>query len=1375
MYPAPLMKRISVLSSVLLALLNPSLQAATFTVTNTSDSGPGSLRQAISDAAGAAGPDVINFAAVISGQTITLATQLNIADPGGLTIDATANAGGITVSGNDQVRVIFVNSSGTVTLRGLTVARGRADYGAGCATAGTGLTQLEQCTVQGNTATNGSGGLDVDVNARLTLLNCTVTQNSANFGGAVAMNNNTSTLVLRHCTVTGNTGTLCCGGVIARGTVTVDSCIIAGNTGSAGSDINLETANFTRQGINLIGNHTSVEAIFPAGLPNANGDFAGSGAALLSAKLGPLQDNGGPSRTMQPLADSAARDRIATPGLTTDQRGLPRGMWGKSDIGAVEAGVTWNSGWEVRDVTRTPATLLNTLTDAETLAASPTATSVIAPREVINFSDPQLPGGAGFFNGDTPFVSDTGVDNEDFVTVARTFIRIPQGPAVTANRIVVTSLNPGGENNWHLAEIQVFQSGTSTNVAAASAGAVASGPAGYGTVPADVNDGNTDGIQANGSLWHSPGTAPGEAITVTFSAAVSVDTFRLWGRTECCLERDDLIRVEFFNGASLVSSQITGIVTGTNTTGTARVQDYTLGFRSDDGARLRLYRTDGGLPPQFSSSTRLNTGNPANPAHSGNTLSFPAITGNSDTLGVVALGAGVYGVEFFYWERNGGANAEVFAAAGAKTAVDGDFRLLGDGLSGPRGLGAPGPWEVTVIRNGATTLAAAVSQMTTYWCDPPVVTGLRFTSANDAPERDPMTFQLEGTNGTAAAGPWTVIATGNTGLATTRLTASPVAAVTNTTAWKSYRLTFPTVRNAGAANSMQIGEVEFLNAAGLDVVSPGDALIPSSVNSPSNEGPANAIDNDPGTKYLNFDELNTGFTVTPNTGGLNNATTASVAVLNLTDPQAGGGGHGQTQTNFPGDSAADDNNFATGARSTISVPAEGYYTFCVLGDDGVRVRIPGSRGWTVSGGALPVPLLDGFLTDGCCADAFGQVFLKQGTHPIEVIRHEGGGASYLGLWAAPGQWSSLEAQAGRAFTLVGTASTGTIAGFSHALQPGAATPPVNDNFAAALPLSGAPVSTTGHNGGATLESGEPVTADLNASVWWTWTAPASGTVSVTTAGSDFDTVLSVHTGATVNNLTLVTEDDDGGPGNTSGAGFSAVAGTVYRVRAGGYGANRGTIRLSLSFLANDAFSTATNLGSGSRIFVTGDNTGASAQAGEPQHHAESDAASGSVWFTWTPAVSGDYIIDTVGSQFDTVLAVYSGTAVNSLTPLASDDDSGDTGPNESLLMLTATAGVTYRIAVDGYGSGDRGRLVLNITPRPVITAIAARSGPVNTLMVTLRWRSEEGLTYRIQSSPNLTTWSQVADCTASEGTETDLDIEGIPYGTTRLYFRVQRL
>jgi hypothetical protein len=50
-----------------------------------------------------------------------------------------------------------------------------------------------------------------------------------------------------------------------------------------------------------------------------------------------------------------------------------------------------------------------------------------------------------------------------------------------------------------------------------------------------------------------------------------------------------------------------------------------------------------------------------------------------------------------------------------------------------------------------------------------------------------------------------------------------------------------------------------------DITQPGDPIVASSANSPGSEGVANAIDDQP-TKYLNFDILNTGFTVTPKVG-----------------------------------------------------------------------------------------------------------------------------------------------------------------------------------------------------------------------------------------------------------------------------------------------------------------------------------------------------------------------------------------------------------------------------------------------------------------------------------------------------------------------------
>jgi uncharacterized repeat protein (TIGR01451 family) len=102
------------------------------------------------------------------------------------------------------------------------------------------------------------------------------------------------------------------------------------------------------------------------------------------------------------------------------------------------------------------------------------------------------------------------------------------------------------------------------------------------------------------------------------------------------------------------------------------------------------------------------------------------------------------------------------------------------------------------------------------------------------------------------------------------------------------------------------------------------------------------------------------------------------------------------------------------------------------------------------------------------------------------------------------------------------------------------------------------------------------------------------------------------------------------------------------------------------------------------------NATASKETGEPNH---AGAAGGkSVWWSWTPSSSGIAAIDTHGSNFDTLLAVYNGTALNSLSLVASNDNDGSSG-NTSGVSFIAQAGTTYQIAVDG-ANGVSGKVVL---------------------------------------------------------------------------------
>jgi hypothetical protein len=266
--------------------------------------------------------------------------------------------------------------------------------------------------------------------------------------------------------------------------------------------------------------------------------------------------------------------------------------------------------------------------------------------------------------------------------------------------------------------------------------------------------------------------------------------------------------------------------------------------------------------------------------------------------------------------------------------------------------------------------------------------------------------------------------------------------------------------------------------------------------------------------------------------------------------------------------------------------------------------------------------------------------------------------------------------------------------------PGAAlaNPPSNDDFASAHDLGGgSTASASGTNLDATAEPGEP---DHNgftatASVWYRWTAPADGAVRINTCGSDFDTVLAVYGGSAIDALTSLASNDDSSCGLQSRVPFNATAGTAYLIAVDGYGGQEGSIELELrppNPPSNDDFADAHELGGGSTASASGTNLDATAEPGEPDH--DGFTAGASVWYRWTAPDDGAVKIDTCDSDFDTVLAVYRGSAIDALTPRASDDESCG---SQSRVRFTATGGTTYRIAVDGY-AGQEGTIELELRP-----------------------------------------------------------------------------
>jgi hypothetical protein len=141
---------------------------------------------------------------------------------------------------------------------------------------------------------------------------------------------------------------------------------------------------------------------------------------------------------------------------------------------------------------------------------------------------------------------------------------------------------------------------------------------------------------------------------------------------------------------------------------------------------------------------------------------------------------------------------------------------------------------------------------------------------------------------------------------------------------------------------------------------------------------------------------------------------------------------------------------------------------------------------------------------------------------------------------------------------------------------------------------------------------------------------------------------------------------------------------------------------------NDAFAQRATL-SGLSGETSGSTVDATREPSEPVH--ADNFGGNSVWWTWTPGERGLATINTLGSGFDTLLAVYTGSALGNLRRVAENDDL-DEFELRSLVTFAAVAGTTYQIAVDGF-EGDSGPvgLIWHLEPD-------ARSTPPNDLFAS---------------------------------------------------------
>ncbi|MCW3096780.1 MAG: multicopper oxidase, type 2 [Chthonomonadaceae bacterium] len=364
-------------------------KADTYVVTTLSDSGVGSLRQAILNANAHSGADMIVIAPGVTG-TISLMTALpvlsddvEIDGPGAnlMTIAPSSLASAIGILQIDA----STGTGPTVSLSGLTLSNGNVTGGGGGLKIGHGNVTIKNCTLSGNRSDNFGGEI---ANAGvLVMIGCTVHDNGADtssvntvaiVGGGIY---NSGTLSMTNCTLSDNytrvgenmagQDTARGGGIYNSGALQLSHCTLALNEAflyyfigisPSGRDLG-QGGTIYNTGSLTLDDTILLDAFTPNGNPNIGGTLANAGGIVVSQGynlctdaagglltgtgdkvnatmvLGPLQNNGGRTPTHNLLHGSPAVD-AGNPAFSsasaTDQRGFPRVIGKRIDIGAVE-------------------------------------------------------------------------------------------------------------------------------------------------------------------------------------------------------------------------------------------------------------------------------------------------------------------------------------------------------------------------------------------------------------------------------------------------------------------------------------------------------------------------------------------------------------------------------------------------------------------------------------------------------------------------------------------------------------------------------------------------------------------------------------------------------------------------------------------------------------------------------------------------------------------------------------------------------------------------------------------------------------------------------------------------------------------------------
>lgn len=243
-------------------------------------------------------------------------------------------------------------------------------------------------------------------------------------------------------------------------------------------------------------------------------------------------------------------------------------------------------------------------------------------------------------------------------------------------------------------------------------------------------------------------------------------------------------------------------------------------------------------------------------------------------------------------------------------------------------------------------------------------------------------------------------------------------------------------------------------------------------------------------------------------------------------------------------------------------------------------------------------------------------------------------------------------------------------------------------------------------------------------IWWEWTAPVTGEVTIDTLDSDFDTALTIFAGDPDSedffpDLDAIATGKDVPNSTRSLVKFQTQAGRTYQINVDGdhyssYGEGNVVLRLNLvqnnrpaAIPGADVFERRGNL-TGINAMGVASNIGFSLEASEQDYKGDRDKTA---WWQWAAPADATMILDTINSspivydKFITSVRIYGGSRLGELTEIASGNPISQSGWSQ--LTFDAKKGNIYQIVVDGghyngYGDGNI-VLNLNLAPAPEIS------------------------------------------------------------------------